>query len=103
MYKIAALGDKDSIYGYASLGISIFPVDEPAEGIKILRHLAQSDYAVIYVTEQLAEEIKGEIDRYASQPLPAVIPLPGIRGNTGIGLDNVSRFVEKAVGSDIIS
>ena len=26
MYKIAAMGDKDSIYGFASLGISIFPV-----------------------------------------------------------------------------
>ena len=28
MYKIAAMGDKDSIYGFASLGISIFPVTD---------------------------------------------------------------------------
>ncbi len=103
MYKIAAMGDKDSIYGFASLGISIFPVEDPQQGVKLLRSLAESDYAVIYVTEKLSLEIKDEIARYDSKPLPAIIPVPGIRGNTGIGLDNVSKFVEKAVGSDILS
>ena len=34
--------------------------------------------------------------------LPAVIPIPGVRGNTGIGTKRLSSFVEKAVGSDII-
>ena len=103
MYKIAAMGDKDSIYGFASLGISIFPIEDPVQGIKTLRRLAEADYAVIYITEQLTKEIKDEIARYDSKPLPAIIPVPGIRGNTGIGLDNVSKFVEKAVGSDILS
>ena len=44
-----------------------------------------------------------EIERYASKPLPAIVPVPGVRGNTGLGLDSVSKFVEKAVGSDILS
>ena len=103
MYKIAALGDKDSIYGFASLGVNIFPADGAAEGTKILRGLAEADYAVIYITEQLAAEMSAELERYASRPLPAIIPSPGVRGNTGLGLDNVSKFVEKAVGSDILS
>ena len=25
MYKIAVMGDKDSIYGFASIGLDIFP------------------------------------------------------------------------------
>ena len=54
MYKIAAMGDKDSIYGFASLGISIFPVTDPAEGAHTLRKLADNGYGVIYITEQLA-------------------------------------------------
>lgn len=103
MYKIAAMGDKDSIYGFASLGVSIFPVNDPSEGIKVLRRLADSDYGVIYITEQLASGMKEEIERYASKPLPSIIPVPGVRGNTGLGLDSVSKFVEKAVGSDILS
>ena len=99
MYKIAAMGDKDSIYGFASLGISIFPVTDPAEGAHTLRKLADNGYGVIYITEQLAEGM----ERYASRPLPAIVPVPGVRGNTGLGLDSVSKFVEKAVGSDILS
>lgn len=103
MYKIAAMGDKDSIYGFASLGISIFPVTAPAEGAHTLRKLADNGYGVIYITEQLAEGMLEEIERYASRPLPAIVPVPGVRGNTGLGLDSVSKFVEKAVGSDILS
>ncbi len=103
MYKIAAMGDKDSIYGFASLGVSIFPANDAAQGSRILRQLADADYGVIYITEQLASLMKDEIARYASLPLPAIIPIPGVRGNTGLGLDSVSKFVEKAVGSDILS
>lgn len=103
MYKIAAMGDKDSIYGFASLGVSIFPVTDPVEGSHILRRLAENGYGVIYITEQLAAGMQDEIERYASRPLPSIVPVPGVRGNTGFGLESVSRFVEKAVGSDILS
>ncbi|MBQ6543633.1 MAG: V-type ATP synthase subunit F [Clostridia bacterium] len=103
MYKTAAIGDKDSIYGFASLGVNIFPAEDAAEGIKILRRLADADYGVIYITERLAAGMTAELERFASRPLPAIIPIPGVRGNTGLGLDNVSKFVEKAVGSDILS
>ena len=103
MYKIAAIGDKDSIYGFASIGLDIFPVDDPNEAIKKIRNMAEDDYAVIYITEQLAFEIKDEIERYKELTCPAIILIPGIKGNTGEGMKNVSRSVEQAVGSDIIS
>lgn len=106
MYKIAAMGDKDSIYGFASLGLHIFPfddVDDPSEAAHTLRRLAENGYAVVYITERLASLIETEIDRLSSQPLPAVVLIPGVRGNTGAGLADVSKSVEKAVGSDILS
>ena len=34
MYKIAVLGDYNSIYGFAALGLDTFPVEDPAEGIE---------------------------------------------------------------------
>ena len=37
----------------------------------------------------------------AEAQLP-VIPIPGVHGNTGYGIDMVKRSVEQAVGSDII-
>ena len=103
MYKIAAMGDRNSIYGFVSLGISIFPVDESTEAIKTLRRISESGYAVIFITEGLASQIQTEIDRYKDEPLPAIIPIPGVSGNTGIGMKQVSQFVERAVGSDIVN
>ena len=32
MYKIAVLGDRDSIYGFGALGLEVFPVEEAEAG-----------------------------------------------------------------------
>ncbi len=102
MYRMAVLGDKDSIYGYAALGMKVCPVSDEAQAARKLRELAEGDYAVIYITEALAERVKGEIERYREQMLPAIILIPGVYGNTGAGIANVKKSVEQAVGSDII-
>jgi V/A-type H+-transporting ATPase subunit F len=102
MYNIAVLGDRDSIYGFAALGLNTFPVQDSEEGVKTLRKLCEGNYAVIYITEALADKIEEEIDRYREQPLPAIILIPGVSGNTGKGMGSVKKSVEQAVGSDII-
>ncbi|RPF42391.1 V/A-type H+-transporting ATPase subunit F [Hydrogenoanaerobacterium saccharovorans] len=102
MYKIAVLGDRDSIYGFAALGLDTYPVTDTTEAGKKLRELAEGAYAVIYITEALAEQLESEIDRYRAVRLPAIIPIPGVSGNTGMGLKMVKKSVEQAVGSDII-
>ena len=35
MYRIAAVGDRDSVLGFASIGIDVFPCDEPKEGYSL--------------------------------------------------------------------
>lgn len=102
MYKIAVLGDRDSIYGFAALGLEIFPVQDKEAGARALRQLADQGYGVIYITEELAAGLEEEMARYRESLLPAVIPIPGVRGNTGMGIAMVKRSVEQAVGSDII-
>lgn len=102
MYKIAVLGDRDSIYGFAALGLDVFPVTEATEGARRLRELAEGEYAVVYITEALAAQLENELDRYRTTRLPAIIPIPGISGNTGMGIRMVKKSVEQAVGSDII-
>ncbi len=37
-----------------------------------------------------------------AQPLPAIIPIPGSRGNTGLGMQKLRANVEKAIGADIL-
>ena len=102
MYKIAVLGDYDSIYGFATLGLDTFPVGTHEEARDRLRHLAESGYGIIYITEAWAAELAHEIAKYQSQVVPAIIQIPGIAGNTGAGVTGVKKSVEVAVGSDIL-
>ncbi|MGI6772227.1 MAG: V-type ATP synthase subunit F [Clostridiales bacterium] len=103
MYRIAVMGDKDSIYGFAALGLEIYPTEDPDTAVDTLKKLAHNDYAVIYITEALAAKIPDEIEKYRDRITPAIILIPGIFGNTGMGINNVKRAVEKAVGSDILN
>jgi len=102
MYKVAVMGDRDSIYGFAAIGLDTYPVTDTEEAAKMLKELADSQYAVIYITENLQSVLESEIDKYTSERLPAIIPIPGVSGNTGMGMRNVKKSVERAVGSDII-
>ena len=102
MYKIAVIGEYDSIYGFAALGLDIFPVSEPEEAKSKFQQLAGGTYAVIYITEALAAQLEQEIEKYREEILPAIIQIPGVSGNTGAGILEVKKSVEKAVGSDIL-
>lgn len=102
MHKVAVIGDIDSIYGFAALGLEIFPTDDKQEAAKKIKQLVLGDYAVIYITETMCEELGEELEVYQSQMLPAIIPIPGVNGESSIGMDNVKKFVEQAVGSDIL-
>ena len=102
MYKIAVMGDYDSIYGFSSLGLDIYPTDGEEDEGKLLRRLADGTYGVIYVTEALAARVSEEIDRYRQGIMPIIIEIPGIKGNTGSGVQSVRKSVEQAVGSDIL-
>lgn len=101
MYKIAVIGDKDSISGFSAVGMTPFPVEDGEAAFEMLMTLVGTNYGVIFVTENVYEKIRTEYKSVT--PLPAVIPIPGAVGNTGAGMRDISKFVERAVGSDIIS
>lgn len=102
MYKIAVVGDYDSIYGFATLGLEICPAGNREEIRNTLRRLAEEDYGIIYITEAAATGVESDLEVYQERMLPAVIQIPGVSGNTGAGVQGVRRTVEQAVGSDIL-
>lgn len=102
MYKAAVLGDYDSIYGFAAIGLDTFPVTDPEEAKVTLKKIADGSHAVIYITEALASQLAEDLEPYRSRLLPSIILIPGVSGNTGAGIAQVKQSVEKAVGSDII-
>lgn len=103
MYKkIGVVGDKDSVLAFKALGIEVFPVVEKEEARKTIDRLAMTDYAVIFVTEQVAKDVQETIERYNRMILPAVILIPSNQGSLNIGIQRISDNVEKAVGVNIL-
>ena len=95
--NIAVIGDSESIKGFAAIGMDIYPCDDNENAPHLFRKIA-----VIFITEEMFGLVEKERKRYEERLIPAVIPIPGVKGNTGIGIKRLSSFVEKAVGSDII-
>ena len=102
MYKIAVMGDHDSVLGFKALGLDVFPAETVEEAKSTLHRLAKEEYAVIYLTEQLAQYMNDELARYKDELTPAIILIPGKEGPLGIGMANVKKSVERAVGADIL-
>ena len=101
-YQIAVLGDKDSVMGFKALGLTVFPVDNVEQARHTLHQLAREDFAVVYLTEQSAAQMEADIARYKDELTPAVILIPGKEGSLGLGMANIKKSVERAVGADIL-
>ena len=102
MYKIAVLGDRESVLGFKALGLDVYPAETVDEARETLHRLAKSECAVVYLTEQFGAQMEAEIARYKDQLTPAIILIPGKEGSLGIGMANVKNAVERAVGADIL-
>lgn len=101
MYKIGVIGDRDTILAFKALGIDTFPVESSEQARRTLMQAAQNNYALIFLTEQMAEKIQDIIELYVDKMLPAIILIPNNQGSLGIGMKNVKSSVEKAIGVDI--
>lgn len=102
MYKIAVVGDKDSVFGFKALGLEVHPVEQVEEAKKVIYTLAKENCAILYLTEQLAAQMPDVLARYKDALTPAIILIPGKEGSLGIGMANVKTAVERAVGADIL-
>ncbi|MDY3286832.1 MAG: V-type ATP synthase subunit F [Eubacteriales bacterium] len=101
-YKIAVIGDRESVLGFRALGLETVFAETPEEAEAALSRLAREKAAIIYITEELAAHLEREIAQYADETVPAVILIPGRRGSLGIGKTALNRAVERAVGANIL-
>lgn len=102
MYKIGVVGDKDSVLAFKAIGIDVYDVVDKDEARRTIDKMAMDNYAVIFVTEQVASELEETIERYNKAMVPAIILIPSNQGTLGIGLKRVQDNVEKAVGVNIL-
>ena len=103
MYKVAVIGERDSVLGFSALGLSVFTAENGEDAReKFITAARSGEYAIIYVTETYYEDLKSSIDRYKDSVTPAVILIPGSAGSTGIGKNALDDAVERAIGANII-
>lgn len=101
MYKIAVMGDRDSVLGFKALGLDVFFVETDEAARATLHRLVQEDYAIIYLTEQLSTPLRAEIAKFKDFAVPAIILIPGKTGSLGLAEAALQSAVERAVGADI--
>lgn len=102
MYRVAVIGDKDSVLAFKALGVEVYTVIDGNEASEKIKDLAKEEVGVIFITEKFAQEIPFTIDKYRDQMTPAIILIPGNTGSMGIGLADINKSVEKAVGANIL-
>lgn len=102
MYKVAVVGDRDSVLAFQALGVEVFTPVGAHETRKTVDRIAKEDYGVIFITEQLASLIQETIDRYNDKVVPAIILIPSNQGTLNIGMERINKNVEKAVGANIL-
>ncbi len=98
---IAVVGDKDSVLAFKAIGLDVFPVTDMDHATETVKQVARN-YAVIFITDTIAKQIESLLKRYAARPYPVVVPIPSAEGNSGLGMENIRKNVEKAIGSDIL-
>jgi V/A-type H+/Na+-transporting ATPase subunit F len=111
-HDIAIVGTKETIIGFKALGLVPAPVTNTEEAVKKLYELKdakvkegndeKSKFAIIFIIEDLARDIPdADYKKLSDSVLPAIVPIPGPKGTTGLGRQRLSKMVEQAVGSDI--
>ena len=103
MYKIGVIGDRDSIIGFRALSMTVLEAIDAADALRHLKNLVQENFAVIFITEALAEGNQEYLKSLRSLRLPAIIPIPSLLGTTGLGMRQVHESVRRAVGINLLS
>ena len=100
--KIAVIGDKDSVLAFKAVGVEVFDAATALEAQTLLKKLSQERYAVVFIAENLAEQIPEALGKAKLQTYPAVVPIPTGNKPTGFGMQGIKSDVEKAIGVDVI-
>jgi V/A-type H+-transporting ATPase subunit F len=103
MYKVAVIGDKDSVLCFKALGVDVYTAVDGEDAKNIIKKLANDNTGVIFITEAFAQEIPETIDKYRDQMTPAIILIPSNKGSLNIGMADINKSVEKAVGANILN
>lgn len=101
MYKIAVVGDKESILGFSAIGMDMYPAYEEEDIKKVIPQLIEENYAIIYITENVSIKAEKYLTKIQTNRIPAIITIPSNTGSMQWGEKRIKDMVQKAVGIEI--
>ncbi len=103
--KLAVVGDYESALPFQSVGVEphFIEAESMVDLPSLLVGLSHSGYAVVFLVEDLYRTHQSLVEELNEQNAVAIIPIPGLRGSKGIGVESIKNNVERAVGMDIFS
>lgn len=98
---IAAIGSSDAIILFNAVGIRTFSTQDLGDVDRIIFQLVNEKCKIIYLSEEIYEQIPETIEKYKTSAFPIIIPIPLSEESKEIGLKKIKENVEKAIGFDI--
>ncbi len=101
MSKICVIGEKQFIYGFKGLGISIFPVKNEKETEESLKKALREEFSIIYLMEDYLQNTE-KIEKMSKDLPVTIITIPGRRKGKNAGWIKLKKMVEEATGVDLL-
>jgi V/A-type H+-transporting ATPase subunit F len=100
--KLAAICDKDTAVGLKLAGIKDTYITED-NSEKIWNEISEKDdIGIIFITEQIAEELQRELKEFRTRNnIPVILEIPDKSGRIKDHIDFVSQLIKKAVGVEV--
>ena len=101
---MAAVGEYETVLPFQAVGVKpcIVKQEDASRVDAVLLDLARSGYAVVFVQEAFFVSHSSRIDELNDEYDTSFIPIPGLKGSMGVGIESIRKGVERAVGMDIM-
>jgi len=72
------------------------------EAARVLSSIIREKYAVVCITENIAQHLRPQLEALNNKMLPAIVLIPNNQGVLGLGRQQIKKNAEKAIGTDIL-
>ena len=103
MARIVALGPAEEVLPYLAMGAEVREERAAADLARALNELARDkSVAAVLLPEAWAEHAAEAIADFRSRSAAALLVLPDASGSRGLALGEMKKFLERAIGVDLI-
>lgn len=98
---MAIVGTEDVITLFGAVGIEAVKINSINEADKALNKCSNEGKKIIFISEDVYEQIPEIIEKYSQKAYPIIMPLPLDEQCNGVGVERIRKSVEQAIGVNL--